>query len=465
MGLRPASALINATQNYTLGWAELGRHIKKGSALALIGKANADIIKGKLAPDEEKLFESAIYRQQEMGSALSNITGHNESATSKASNLLHNITSKTLALFQNVEMMNRKTMILAAYRAFRSKDTPKGMIDQAAFEKSMEINNSVNFNMHRGNLPGWARNPVGHTLYALQSFTFNSFNWMFNRMTSGEKRDVKALLRYAGSIVAIAGVAALPGGDELDRLYRKLFGKSLNLEFQKFTHKNLKRFGNFGELADAFAWHGAAGAAGVNISNSLRLQIPVISQLLSGDDLSESAAGVFGGMLQKGSTAIKAASKGDVYRAVEAAAPEAISGPMRAYRQYNKGVTTMGGKHVYDENGQPLKYSAADAALRATGLQPMQQSKRTEVSQIGREIEEHWRENRQNVIDAIRLADTPAERQKTLKQVQEFNVDLRGSQAAGLVQPITMNTIRNAVLQRKSKADKNKVGWLQNYLQ
>ena len=464
MGLKPASALINATQNYTLGIAELGRHIKKGSPLLMVAKANADIIKGKLTQDEERLFESAIYRQQEMGSALSEITGHNEAATSKAGKLLHNITGKTLALFQNVEVMNRKTMILAGYRAFKSKDTKPGLIDQEAFNKAMEINSSVNFNMHRGNLPGWARTPVGHTLYALQSFTFNSFNWMFNRMTSGEKQDMIALLRYAGAIMAIGGASALAGGDELDKLYRKLFGKSVKLEFQQYTRKNLKQFGSFGELVDNFAWHGLGGVAGLNISNSLRLQIPVVSQVLSGESAPEAMGGVFSGLLQKGQTAVKAAAKGDVYRAVEAAAPEAISGAMRAYRQATRGVTTMGGKQVFDENGKPVKYSAADAGLRMMGLQPLEQSRRTEVAQTAKEITAEWRSNRQDTIDAFRIADTLPKKQKALKLVQQFNVELRGSQAAGLVQPISMETLRNASQQRTTKADKKKAAWQQNYL-
>ncbi len=463
MGLKPASALINATQNYTLGIAELGRHIKKGSPLMMVAKANADIIKGKLTKDEEQLFESAIYRQQEMGSALSEITGHNEAATSKAGKLLHNITGKTLALFQNVEVMNRKTMILSAYRAFKSKDTKPGMIDQAAFDKAMEINSSVNFNMHRGNLPGWARTPVGHTLYALQSFTFNSFNWMYNRMTSGEKQDMIALLRYAGAIMAIAGVAALPGGDELDKLYRKLFNKSLKLEFQQYTRKNLKQFGSFGELVDNFAWHGLGGVSGLNISNSLRLQIPVVSQVLGGESAPEAMGGVFSGLIQKAGTATKAAAKGDWYRATEAAAPEAVSGAMRAYRQATRGVTTMGGKQVFDENGKPVKYSATDAALRMAGLQPLEQSRRTEVAQTAKEIAAEWNSNRQDMVDRFRIADKP-ERQKMLKLIQEFNVELRGSQAAGLVQPISMETLRNASQQRTTKADKKKAAWQQNYL-
>jgi len=62
---------------------------------------------------------------------------------------------------------------------------------------------------------------AGRTFYSLQSFTWNNLNWLFNRLTSGEKRDMVALLRYAGAIFVLGGAAALPGGDELDKLYRR----------------------------------------------------------------------------------------------------------------------------------------------------------------------------------------------------------------------------------------------------
>jgi hypothetical protein len=271
-------------------------------------------------------------------------------------------------------------------------------------------------------------------------------------------------MRYAGAIMAIGGASALAGGDELDKLYRKLFNKSLKLEFQQYTRKNLKQFGSFGELVDNFAWHGLGGVAGLNISNSLRLQIPVISQVLSGESAPEAMGGVFSGLIQKASTATKAAAKGDWYRATEAAAPEAVSGAMRAYRQATRGVTTMGGKQVFDENGKPVKYSATDAGLRMMGLQPLEQSRRTEVAQTAKEITAEWNSNRQDMLDAFRIADTMQQKQKALKQVQKFNVELRGSQAAGLVQPISMETLKNAAQQRTSTADKKKAAWQRNYL-
>jgi hypothetical protein len=158
---------------------------------------------------------------QEIQTALAEVSGHNEGTYTKASKLLHNLTSKSLAIFQKVEVMNRKSVILAAYQAFKS--TPDGILDQAAMEQAMEVNASVNFEMGRHNMPKWSRKPLGRTVYSLQSFTWNTLNWIFNRLTSGEKRDQIALLRYAGMIALLGGAAALPGGDELDKLYRLLW--------------------------------------------------------------------------------------------------------------------------------------------------------------------------------------------------------------------------------------------------
>lgn len=458
MGLKPASALINATQVYTLGIAELGK-VAKAPAV-IIGRAQRDVVSGKLSEDEQKVFDSAVIRQQEAASAMAQITGHNEGSTGKAGKILHGVTGKTMALFQNVEIVNRKTMILAAYRALRSSQVATGIVDEKALHEALRLNNNVNFDQGRHNLPGWARNPAGHTLYALQSFTWNTFNWLYNNLTSGEKRDQVALLRYAGMLMLIGGAAALPGGEELDKLYRKLRGKSLLMEAKEWTRDNGKRYGTLGEMADAFAWHGTAGLGGVNISNSMRLQMPVVSQWIGDATLPEAFAGVYAGLLKKAWFSAMALSHGDVYRAAESAAPEFVAGGMRAWRQYDSGMTTLKGRPVFDENGKPLKYSAGDAALRAAGFQPSEQSRRMEISMLGKELQAHWKDRREDLLIRLRLANEH-ERGAVRREIILFNYELRKSQAFGLVPVIKAETMRRALTYRP---DKKKVRWMRDAL-
>ena len=465
MGFKISSALINATQPYTMGIAELYRQLPedgKQSASRLILKAQKDVLTSKnLKNDERQIFNTAVYKQQEMQTALGELSGHNEGTYTKAGRTLQALTGKALALFQNVEVLNRKSVILAGYRAFRSKELAAGALDEAALRKAMEINGKVNFEMGRHNLPGWARGAVGRTFYSLQSFTWNSLNWIFNRLTSGERRDQIALLRYAGVLALLGGMAALPGGDELDKLYRKLRGRSLKLDFQDWTKRQTDRFGTLGEMANAFAWHGllSAGGYGVQASNAIRLQIPIVSQWLSDRSALEAASGVPGALVGKVQTAAMYMQKGYYDRAAESASPEFVAGPLRAIRQYREGATTSHGKKVFDEQGQQIRYSASDVVKRGIGFQPYGQSKRGELAEQMRKIQTHWNSERAELLDELRGSSGKG-RDKVLKKLIEFNQKLAESQAAGLVQPITATTVRNGLTYRPNQRQSR---WLQQY--
>lgn len=465
MGFKISSALINATQPYTMGIAELYRQLPedgKQSASRLILKAQKDVLTSKnLKNDERQIFDTAVYKQQEMQTALGELSGHNEGTYTKAGQTLQALTGKALALFQNVEVLNRKSVILAGYRAFRSTELAAGALDEAALQKAMEINGKVNFEMGRHNLPGWARGAELRTFYSLQSFTWNSLNWIFNRLTSGQRRDQIALLRYAGVLALLGGMSALPGGDELDKLYRKLRGRSLKLDFQDWTKRQTDRFGTLGEMANAFAWHGllSAGGYGVQASNAIRLQIPVVSQWLADRSALEAASGVPGALVGKVQTAAMYLQRGYYYRAAESASPEFVAGWLRAIRQYREGATTSHGKKVFDEQGQQIRYSAGDVVKRGLGFQPFEQSKRGELAEQMRKIQMHWNSERAELLDELRGSSGKG-RDKVLKRLIEFNQELAESQAAGLVQPITATTVRNGLTYRPNQRQSR---WLQQY--
>lgn len=456
LGFKVSSMVINATQPWTLGIAELGRHTKR-SAIWAIGKAQKDIISGKLSDSEKRLFASEIFKIQEQETAVHEMGGSREGATGKVSSFMHTLTDKALAPFQEVELLNRKTVILAAYRTFRAD----GLSRNEALEKALEVNRAVNFEMSRANLPGFAQKPLGRTVYALQSFMFNNWNWIYNRLTSGQKEDMIALLRYATAMAVIGGAAALPGGDELDKLYQHLFGESPKLALKKWSAKHAREYGSLGEMIHGFAWHGAASAAGVNISNAIRLQIPIVSPILSGDSLPEAAGGVFTGLVQKGLRAGTAASRGDIYRMVENIAPEALAGGMRAYRMATKGATTYSGKVLFDENGRPMKYNGLDAAKRMFGFQPSRVAERSEVTNAEIGIGAHWKEERTDLLAKLRISKPGADRKEVMLEIMRFNRRLRASQAAGLVPIIKADTVKRAL---SSRPNKRKMAWEQDQL-
>jgi hypothetical protein len=341
-------------------------------------------------------------------------------------------------------VFNRQTMILAAYRVFRHK----GLSEDEALHKAVTVNAAVNFDMGRHNLPGWARNPVGRTAYALQSFGWNSFNYIYNRATSGEKEQMIALMRYMGMLLVLGGMGGWPLLDEFDKAFRKLRGYSFLFELKGWLKKEGKRFGSLGDALNGFIWHGLPALAGVNVSNSMRLQIPIASNLLNDNAFLESAMGVSAGLFSKLATGVTYAGRGQTYRAVEALAPEVAAGGMRAYRQMTDGVTTGHGKKVFHE-GKPMKMTEGEATLRVLGFQPMRTSEASAEMDTGRKLHTFWKQERDDAIDEYRAT-------KRLKVVHDFNARLRQSQAVGLVEPINSETVRRALT---SRPDKKKAHW------
>ena len=440
LGGKVSSILVNGTQVWTLGVAELGRRTKQNSVSAIF-TAQKDIMSGKLSAAEKELFNSKIWKLQEMETAVNEMSGAHEGTTGKISQHFHTLVNKAMMPFQEMELMNRRTMILAAYRS----GLADGMSKSDAIDFALDVNRKTNFEMSRANLPGWARNPVGRTAYALQSFVFNNWNWIYNRATSGQKADMLALLKYSAMIVAIGGASAMAGGDEADKLYRRIFGRSIKMDLQQWTKTHLKDFGFAGERFDAFIWHGAVGAAGINISNSMRLNIPMSGFVTGERSAGEAAMGVWSGMLDKGMKTGENLAKGNYVRALESAAPSAIAAPMTAYRMATKGATTSHGKPVFDENGKPVKYDAMEAAARGFGFQPLEQSKRTEIAMNLNKVNAHWNEQRQDLLDGLRTGDSKA------IDIQRFNVGLRKSQAFPKVGIITAETVRASRIAKPNK--------------
>lgn len=458
LGFKVSSILINGTQAWTLGVAELGRRTKQNSVKA-IGKAQLDILKSRLSKEEEDIFNNQLWKEQEMATAIHEMSGAGEGATGKASKFMHTLVGKSLLPFQEMEMMNRRTMVLASYRSFLAD----GMSKTDALAEAMDVNRKTNFEMSRANLPGFAHKPVGRTVYALQSFVWNNWNWIYNRATSGEKADILALLKYAGMITAIGGVAALAGGDEINKLIRRLTGKDHRMAMEVWTRKHAKEYGTAGELMNAAVWHGGMGALGVNVSNAMRLNIPMSGWITGDSTAGESAMGIWSGMYDKGANTLKYASRGQIGRALESAAPAAIEAPIKAYRMATQGATTTHGKPVFDENGKPLKYSGLDAAKRAIGLQPAEQSFRSEVSQSLVKTKAYWSEQRGTLLDSLRVAGNQGDRKSVMKDILKFNKDVRKSQAWPLVGAISSDTIRRS--QAASKPDRKKQQWMRKNIE
>ena len=454
LGFKPATCLAFATNSYTFGAAELGRHTT--SPAVKIFAAQRDIFTGKLSRDEQELFDTAFWHVQEQETAVREAAGLSDGMVDRAGQRWRPLVNKSMAPLHQVELLSRKSVILAAYRAFRGADLPVGQLDVEAMAKAQKVNQVSNHELSRANLPGFAAHgAVGRTVYSLQTFVFRSFNWIYNRMTSGEKRDMVAMLRLLGTMFLIGGAMALPGTDEFNKLYRNLFGKDLRLELKTWLHKELRHYGTLGEALYAFAMHGTGGVLGVNISNAHRVQVPFLAPLLDGKSPAEDLGGIYSGMINKGVQAGKSFVRGDTERGLESLAPESIAAGMKAHRLMTQGASTMGGSPVYGPDGKPVKYSLGEALVTSFGFHPLEKSELTEQEQARREVVKHWGDRRNELLKNLRIAGKDG-RSGVGVDIIRFNRQVRDSQAWPEVHIIKATDQHRALT---SKPNKGKLGW------
>ncbi|CAB4211858.1 Helicase/UvrB, N-terminal [uncultured Caudovirales phage] len=447
LGFNVSWMLVNSTQPYVLGQAELSRYTK--GALGKIAKTEKDILTGKLSEVEKSLLEDIQVRSQDHDSVMAEMTGSLEGVTGKASQTLHNVTQMAMAIGQKVEVLNRHTMIIAGYRVFKEQ----GMGHATALKKALDVNSMVNIDMGRYNLPGWARGPVGRTFYALQSYIQHMLNYLWNRSSSGNRTDQKAVLRLLFAMFLIGGLpAGAPGSDELDKLILMLFGYSPKLALKEWSRKHAKEYGSAGEMLEGFVWHGIPGSLkplgiGVSMTGSTQLRIPFLTNVIGGDDMFKALGGPAAGLATKGGRSMQAALRGDYGRAVEYLLPTAIANPLSAIRQATDGVKTAAGKRV-EYKGKQLKMTPGEAVIRTIGLQPARTADISETRGFELGMQAEWNSRRKDALDNYRMS-------RKLKPIQEFNLALKASQARGLVPLISAESMANVW----GKTNKKKNAW------
>ena len=467
MGLKFSAVVVNGFQNFTMGQAELSRWTD--NAMTKLVTAQKQVFddywtfkrtgRHTLSDLEVEVLNRAYREGIDQAQVLEQMSGIGEQGASKN---VRKAATKALSMFQWVEThVNREPMMLAAYRAFTEKNIKagtavEGKFDQNAYDRAEEVVYNAHILGGKANMPALARSPIGMTLYVFQGYTHNFLHWIYNRAKNGE---FSVIARSMAAIVALGGVAALPIAGDVDKWIKKWFGVSYGLKFQKYVKDYTQGMGKTGDVLNDFVNHGAPSILGLDMSRAIGVNVPFVSD--PDKTMAERVGGAWGGLLQKPSQAMQALGSGDTYRAVESIMPEFVAQPMRGYRQQLSGATSMSGRPIADAQGRQITYSAADVAKKAFGFNPLEASKQQEVNRSGIEIKTTWEDRRNNALSQLRKADDPEAIRAARQNIMQFNSKLRESQAFGLVNIITADSIRRSTAARKD----NKSGvWAQNYL-
>ena len=423
LGWNLKSALVNATQQLSTGWPELGM-VGKGP-LKQLARATADLASGHLTGEERQALTEAERSGHFGADFAAEITGAKRNPMyGEALGSWNAFLRSSSVLFSGVERANRKAFFLAALR----------MTGDPA--KAAELTDRAHFKYGVGNRPevagGW-RQPF----FIFRSWAYNYFTMLKNHgegTLSGEEKaaHAAAIARMTAAALVLGGLGGTGMGQAIRWGFRKAFGKD---------PEDILR-AKAGKTASRLAFRGVPAALGMDISGSLDPNFPANPQ---------EASSLLLGPLQKAKNAGKDLSVGQYGRAVEDVAPEVVRNPMAAWRLYHEGNTQRGGSApitALDENGQPeqVSLSPSEALIKAGSFQPTRMNELAQEGQTIKAIEAQRSDAvRGFAADYVKAyaAGDQAAMAKVLNEVVAYNAKMQ--KEGRLAELVTRQMLRSAI--------------------
>lgn len=399
------TAVVNLTQNLIVGIPRLERYVTGGGGYWL--KSAADTIglrySGKglrgargLSPEEADMLQELYGNNVITDAYMDEIRG--QIATSPSLRLWERFVRLLGKPMSMVEVFNRASLALAAYRAARRGAFKAGaaaelglapgrkMTHEQARDFAAMLVRDTHFEYGRGNQPEFLRsNTAGRLLSPL--FTFRSFGanilnlwWLALRHEGREGRAFVA--RSLAATVALGGLTTFPFYATLSALCTAASGDD-----EDWTTKIRQALPEDDLLRDVVCY-GLPAVAGVNIGGSLRMETPFTEGMRRGGTFKEAMTESLGALLgipydlavNKPSKALEAHRFGEDAKAVEALVPTFMANLMQAWRLATEGQTTLRGRPL-NRPGQPgaRRLTPAEAVGKALGFQPTSSAKSFEA--------------------------------------------------------------------------------------
>lgn len=443
------TAAVNLTQNLITGYPRLGVELGfKHAATSFIhdaGKALCHQIsdgKAKSITPEEKAFlqdfyDRGITRDNFMREMMGDLTGGRMSYAWRQF-------SRVMAWpMSAAERFNRTSLALAAYRAARAgKVVNTETLERFGYQKGQKFDEQSARDFAAGlvtdshYLYGKANRPeifrhgdvgkVASSFYTFRSFTHNTLEFWRTLFKMGW-RGKAAVGISLGMTATLGGLVSVPLWGTAMTVWRQLFSDGDDPERKLYNWA----YKNGGKNAADVLFYGMPSMAGVTISGSLGMELPILQDLKGdkpwGRQILSSGMEIFGvpvAMLEKIGNTFEFAGKGDYWRATEEALPTAASNVMKAIRLADEGITTHSGKPIADGTGRPIKLSKSESVAKALGFQPVRQSKAFDAHK-GQSDVEAFKKNKQDelvtrYLKAFRAKDMAA-KEEVLRDWRDYN--------------------------------------------
>ena len=318
-----------------------------------------------------------------------------------------------------------------------------------AFDDAQNFVYKTHYLMTKANLPSVAAGgDVGaqalKTAYTFRRFTHNYLLSLHNSLSGPDgKLALDVMARSLAYVSLLGGVVALPFLDDLLDLWEKFFGTPVRSNMRK----TLRDFG--GPVMESMGMAGIPALMGIDISGSLKVGLPFTSLAGAQGTPADTVYGVYAGLGKKGLNAMSAAEREDYLRALEFASPSFMEAALKAIRMADQGATTARGKVLTDEQGKPIQLGTGEAIAQAAGFRPERLARISGEHWSMENVRSNFKGRRDDLYARYRLAKTPEDRQKVIRDMQRFNMDAR--KYRGVVSPITTTSLKQSAAPRPDK--------------
>ena len=399
------TAVVNLTQNAVVGVPRLQQYVTGGgthwlkSAMDTIGLSYSGkgLHGAKKLTDEEAAMLQELYGNSVITDAyMEEVRG--QVSASPSLRMWERFTRLLGWPMSKVEIFNRASLALAAYRAARAGALKAKALNEYGLEPGQKMTpdqardfaamlvRDTHFEYGRGNQPEFLRSNVAGRMispvFTFRSFGANILNLWWRALLHEGKEGRAFVAKSLGTTVALGGLTAFPFYATLAALCAAASGDD-----EDWTTKVRNALPENNLLRDV-ACYGLPSLLGVNIGGSLRMETPFTEGMKRGETFKEAMTESLGDFLgipydlavNKPSKFLEARRFGADYRAVEALVPTFVANAMQAWRLSTEGQTTLRGRPI-NSPGQPgaRKLSTGEAFGKALGFQPTSSTKSYEA--------------------------------------------------------------------------------------
>jgi hypothetical protein len=379
-----ASAVVNLTQPITMTLPYLsqwGGLPKAGARLMAAGKmvSSGNISDAGLADALKRAEQEGIVSPQEI---------HHLTAQATGAWGTHPIFKRFAfiwgAPFSLAEQFNRRVSFIAAFNTAQEE----GIQDAFGFAEKAVTETQGLYN--KGNVPNWARNPVGAAALTFKQFSIHYLEWMVRMYRSGPNGK-RAVVYALALLMVAAGSDGVPFADDLDDLIDTI-GQALGYDTNAKRARRefmVKTLGMSDEAADVVA-RGFSALPGIPMDVSLRMGmgnlLPATGMLLrSNTDRARDVlelAGPAGGLLKQYADAAQKGLAGSPGEAALGLMPVAIQNVGKAVGMW------VNGEARDTQDRRIMDADLTDGLMRFLGFNPQAIARESEKMQIKRRSEQ-----------------------------------------------------------------------------